>query len=325
MRIAVTGTASFLGSRILRRLVASRGGDAVVALDIAPPPQALGARHRELDLSAPAADQVLLDAFGEHKVSAVVHTAFFTNPRRDQSHSHELESIGTLALLAAAAAAGVGHVLLRSFTAVYGARGQNPNFLTEDHPLQPNPALAWARDKLEAEGHAAAFARRYPQMKVTVLRFAPLLGPFVRTFYTAILDRRLVPVPMGYDPLVQLLHPDDALAALEAAVARAPGGAFNVVPKAAIPLRSALHLAGTVPMPVPHPLAYIAADALWAAGLGTAPGAFVDYVRFLCVADGARAEGALGFSARYRSRDSLAAYLAYRHPRGSAREAEARA
>ena len=52
---------------------------------------------------------------------------------------------------------------MRSFTAVYGARGQNPNFLTEDQPLQPNPALAWVRDKLEAEQHAAAFARRYPE------------------------------------------------------------------------------------------------------------------------------------------------------------------
>ena len=36
---------------------------------------------------------------------------------------------------------------------------------------------------------------------------------------------------MGYDPLVQLLHPDDALAALRGgARARARGGAFNVVP-----------------------------------------------------------------------------------------------
>jgi len=325
MRIAVTGTGSFLGSRILRRLATSRGGDAVLALDIAPPPQALGVRHCLLDFSAPAADQKLLDVFREHEVAAVVHTAFFTNPRRDRSHSHELESIGTLGLLAAAAAAGVEHVVMRSFTAVYGARGQNPNFLTEDHPLQRNPELAWARDKLEAEEHAAAFARRYPQMKVTVLRFAPLFGPLVRTFYTAIFDRRVVPVPMGYDPLVQLLHPEDALEALEAAVARAPRGAFNVVPKAAIPLLSALHLAGKIPVPVPHPLAYAAADALWTAGLGAAPGAFIDYARFLCVADGSRAESALGFTPRYRSRDALAAYLEYRHPRGPAPEAEARA
>jgi UDP-glucose 4-epimerase len=322
LRIAVTGIASFLGSRILRRLAAKRGGDGVLALDVLAPPPELGVRHRELDLTAPAADQTLLDTFREHEIDAVVHTAFFTNPRRDRSHSHELESIGTLGLLAAAAAAGVRHVLMRSFTAVYGARGQNPAFLGEEQALRADPALAWARDKLEAEEHAAAFARRYPQLALTVLRFAPLFGPLVRTFYTAIFDRRVVPVPMGYDPLVQLLHPDDAVQALEAALARAPRGALNVVPKAPIPLLSALHLAGKIPVPVPHPLGCAASDALWALGLGPAPGAFVDYVRFPFVADGARAERELRVAPRYRSREALAAYLAFRHPRGSAREAE---
>jgi UDP-glucose 4-epimerase len=323
LRIAVTGTASFLGSRILRRLAAARGGDAILALDIAPPPAALKVRHLALDLSEPAADQKLLDAFREHEVGVVVHTAFFSNPRRDRNHSHELESIGTLGLLAAAAAADVGQVVMRSFTAVYGARGENPNFLTEERALPRNLALAWARDKLEAEEHAAAFARRYRQLKISVLRFAPLFGPQVRTFYTALFDRRLVPVPMGYDPLLQLLHPEDALAALEVAVERAAPGVFNVVPKAPIPLLSALHLAGKIPLPVPHPLAYAAADALWAAGLGPAPGGFIDYVRFLFVADGARAERELDFKARYSSRDALAAYLEYRHPRRRVREAEA--
>ena len=130
-----------------------------------------------LDLTLPGADQRLVDVLGEEEVDTVVHAAFFTNPRRDAAYSHELESIGTLHLAAAAAAAGVSHFVLRSFTAVYGARGQNPNFLTEEHPPQPPPALAWARDKLEAEQHAASFARRYPSLGLTVLRFAPSSGP----------------------------------------------------------------------------------------------------------------------------------------------------
>lgn len=324
-RIAVTGTASFLGSRLLRRLVGQRGPDAVVALDIAPPPKTLaGVLHREVDFTQPASDQKMLDVFREEDVSCVVHMAFFTNPRRDSSYAHELESIGSLGLLAAAAAAGVQHVVLRSFTAVYGARGQNPSFLTEDQELRPNPALGWALDKLEAERHAAAFARRYPRMGLTVLRFAPLFGPQVRNFYTAIFDRRVVPVLMGYDPLLQLLHPEDALAALDAALAQAPRGAFNIVPRSPIPLRSALHLAEKLPLPIPHPLAYAAADALWTAGVGTAPGAFLDYLRYLFVADGAKAERALGFTPQFRSRDALDAYLAYRHPR-HARETPAHA
>ena len=200
-RIAVTGTSSFLGGRVLRRLVERRGPDAVVAVDIASPPATLrGVRHRMMDLTLPGADRRLVEVLQEEGVNTVVHTAFFTSPRRDATYAHELESIGTLHLAAASAASGVGHLLVRSFTAVYGARGQNPNFLREDHRPDPAPELAWARDKLEAEEHAFSFSRRYPSLGVTVLRFAPLLGPGVHTFYTRILSKRVVPVVLGYDP-----------------------------------------------------------------------------------------------------------------------------
>jgi len=322
-RIALTGTASFLGARLLRRLAETTGAARLLVVDVAPPPDALDVRHRAVDLTEPAADQRLLDVFREEQVEAVLHFAFYTGPRRDATHVHELESIGTLAVLAAAAAAGVGRVVMRSFTAVYGARGQNPAFLTEDRPLQPDPALGWARDKLEAEQHAASFSRRYPDLKIAVLRFAPLLGPRVHTFYTRILDRRVVPVLMGYDPLVQMLHPDDALAAAEAAVDRPAAGAFNIVPSRPIPLLTALHLAGKIPVPVPHPIAYPAAELMWSAGVGEAPGRFCDYVRFPCVADGERARRELGFAPRHASRDALLAYLEYRHPPARLARAEA--
>ncbi len=322
-RTAVTGIGSFLGSRVLRRLAESRGGDAVIAVDVAAPPSALGVRHRALDLTEPASDQRLLELLRDEDVVTVVHAAFFTNPRRDSGYAHELESIGTLNLLAASAAAGVRRIVMRSFTAVYGANGKNPNFLTEDHPLQPDPALAWVRDKLEAEQHAAAFARRYPDMSVTVLRFAAVFGPGVHTFYTRIFDHRVVPSLLGYNPLVQLLHPEDAVTAFLSGIEGAPGGAYNVVPSRPVPLLTAYHLAAKIPVFVPHPVAYAGADLLWAAGLGAAPGRFIDYVRFLCLADGARARASLGFTARHSSRDALAAYLQYRHPGAAGQPAEA--
>ncbi len=325
-RIALTGAGSFLGGRLLRRLAETKGGDRIVVLDVAAPPSTLGVRYRELDLTEPAADEKLLLAFREEGIETLAHFAFLTNPRRDSSFAHELESIGTLSLLAAAAAASVRRVVMRSFTAVYGARGQNPNFLTEERPLQPNASLGWARDKLEAEQHAASFARRYPDMAIAVLRFAPLFGPQVRTFYTRVFDKRVVPMLMGFDPLLQMLHPDDALDAAERSLEREVEGAFNVVPKAPMPLGAALHLAAKVPFPVPHPIAYMACEALWAAGLTEAPAAFLDYVRYPWVADGARAEQHLGFRARHSSRDALLAYLRYRHPEGaSAGVAEATA
>ena len=303
----------------------TRGADAVVAVDVAAPPTTLqGVRHRMVDLTLPGADQRLVDVFREERVETVFHAAFFTTPRRDASYAHELESIGTLHLAAAAAAAGVRHLVLRSFTAVYGAGGQNPNFLTEDRRPDAHSRLAWVRDKAEAEEHAFSFSRRYPGLGVTVLRFATLMGPGVHTFYTRIFSKRVVPVVLGYDPLVQLLHPDDALDAVDAALAKGPSGVVNVVPRGTITLLTALHLSDKLTVAVPHMLAYPVAEMWWGSGVGEAPGAFIDYARFLFVADGEKARRELGFAPRYSSRDALMAYLEYRYPETARRAAEER-
>ena len=315
-RIALTGTASFLGGRLLRRLVEQRGADGVLAVDITPPPTTLhGVRHRMVDLTLPGADRRLVEVFHEENVATVFHAAFFTTPRRDTSYAHELESIGTLHLAAAAAAAGVRHLLLRSFTAVYGARGRNPSFLTELASPDADSPLGWVRDKAEAEEHACSFSRRYPELGVTVLRFAPLLGPGVHNFYTRVASKRVVPVLLGYDPLVQLLHPEDALEAAVLALEHGPAGVVNVVPRAPMTLLTALHLAEKVTVHVPHPAAYPLAELMWASGVGEAPGGFLDFARYPFVADGEKARRELGFEARHTSRAALEAFMDYRYPR----------
>jgi UDP-glucose 4-epimerase len=272
-----------------------------------------------VDLTLPGADRRLVDVFEEEGVDTVVHAAFFTDPRRDAAYSHELESIGTLHLAAAAAAAGVSHLVLRSFTAVYGARGVNPNFLTEEHPPERRSRLAWVRDKVEAEEHAFSFSKRYPSLGVSVLRFATLFGAGVHTFYTRIFSKRVIPVLLGYDPLVQLMHPDDALDAVAATLAKGPSGVLNVVPRDTLTLRTLLHLSDKLTVSVPHVVAYPSAELWWGMGLGEAPAGFIDYARFLFVADGAKARRELGFEPRFTSREALTAFLEYRYPEAAAR------
>lgn len=320
-RIAITGASSFLGERILRRLIREGHGDDLVVIDVAEPSISEASIHfHKVDLTEPAADQAMLDLFKADGIDTVLHMAFFTNPRRDTTNAHELESIGTLAVLAAAAAASVKNFVMRSFTFVYGARGQNPALIRETTPLPPRSGLAWLQDKVEAEEHAALFAKRYPEMAVRVLRFAPLLGPHVRTFYSRIFDRRLVPTLLGYDPLLQLLHPDDAEEALFRAIFSAARGAINIAPRGVLPLASAIHLSGKVKAPVPHLAAYWAVDALYAAGLVEAPSGFIDYVRYPCVADGEKAKRDLDFVAKYSSREAVDRYIAYRYPASEAGE-----
>ena len=323
----ITGTASFLGGRLLRRLVAAHGPDAVLAVDITPPPTTLhGVRHRMVDLTLPGADRRLVEVFREEEVDTVVHAAFFTTPRRDSAYAHELESIGTLHLAAAAAAAGVRHLLLRSFTGRLRRARAEPELPDRGARPDADSRLGWVRDKVEAEEHAFSFSRRYPGLGVTVLRFATLLGPGVHTFYTRLLSKRVVPVVLGYDPLVQLLHPDDALEAALLALEKGPSGVVNVVPRATITLLTALHLAdkvigaGAAPRGLPARGAVVGARA-WARR--RAASSTTRASRSSRTAR-RRARG-WASTARYSSREALEAYLAYRYPEVARRASAVRA
>jgi hypothetical protein len=87
---------------------------------------------------------------------------------------------------------------------------------------------------------------------------------------------------------------------------------------------TALHLSDKLTVAVPHFLAYPVADLWWGTGVGEAPGGFIDYARFLFVADGEKARRELGFEARHGSRDALMAYLEYRYPDTARRAREQR-
>jgi len=303
-KIAVTGSAGLLGSKLVRAL-AARGGADIVLLDLAPASDVPGGvTHRFLNLNLPYADGTLLKLLNEERPDVLVHLAALRSPSRDSTYAHELNSIGALHVLAAAGEAGVPRVLMGSTTLVYGARGDNPNHLTEAHPLRPDPRDGFVRDFVEAEQHAKDHARRYPQSKVAVLRFAQLLAPELRDYRSRVFASPAVISLLGYDPLVQALHPDDAIRALLLAIDTPDlEGAFNVAPDGVLPLSTVYLLFGTLPVPVPHPLAYALIEASWLSGVGPMPGVHAHYFRYLCIADNAKSKRVLGFRPEHTTLD----------------------
>jgi UDP-glucose 4-epimerase len=200
-----------------------------------------------------------------------------------------------------------------STTLVYGAHPKNPNFLTEDAELRghrsDDHSGRFVNDKVRAERQAQRFAREHREVEVCVLRFAPMLGPTVSNVVTRFLSRPFAPVMMGHDPLIQLVHEQDAAWALQRAVESQATGAFNIVGKGVLPYTTILALLGRVPVPMPQLLARPLAKALWATQLVGSPPSFLDYLLYLCVADGNRARRELGFSPRLSIKRTLLDFL----------------
>ncbi len=80
------------------------------------------------------------------------------------------------------------------------------------------PRTGIERDVVEAEASLAEFAERNPATTVTMLRFANVLGPDVRTSHIDLFSLPAVPMILGFDPRYQFVHEDDVVHALEHAV-----------------------------------------------------------------------------------------------------------
>jgi UDP-glucose 4-epimerase len=218
-------------------------------------------------------------------------------------------------VLNAARRTNVRKVVMRSHTFLYGAYPTNPNYLTEAHPLRARRAEPFFADKIAAEADALRFSDQTRGRIVTVLRTAPVLGPNVRSYLTQYLGRRVVPTILGFDPLWQFLHEADAVAAFKLALDRDAPGVFNVVGDGVLPLSTVVKLAGRVAVPVPRSVAKALVGALWLTQVAEAPPSMLDYLQYLCVADGERAKRELGFSPAYTTRESLLDFASAQHLR----------
>ena len=308
--VAITGARSFLGTELIKRLEEDRNYERVIALDVRKPEIPLEkTEFHELDLTAPTADDALATILAADSVDTVVHAAFLSHPTHATEWAHELEDIGTMHVLNACARVKPERLVLASTTMVYGASPSNPNFLTEDDELKGHADSRFINDKVRAEKQAARFAEQHPETTFCALRFAPLLGPTVTNLFTRFFSRPVAPVMMGYDPLLQFVHERDAVDALKLALDTNVSGAFNIVGDGVLPYTTVLALMGKIPLPMPHFLARSLCKALWATQVFDSPPSFLDFLRFLCVADGARAKRVLGFEPRYTIKRTVLDFL----------------
>lgn len=300
--ILVTGVTGYWGSRVAARL-ANEAGVHVIGLDAE---QSTG-RIQSLDfIQADAWNPALPDLIQAEEVDTVCHLAFMPATRTLES-AFEQNVMGTTRLLGACAQAGVRKVILKSSTAVYGARPGNSAFLTESHSLRGSRRYGYVRDMVEIEAFCRGFCRQVPDTVVTILRFASIIGPTADTPMTRFLREPGAPSLLGFDPMMQLIHEDDVVEALLHAVRHDVPGVFNVAARDLLPLGKIRGMAGKAPLIVFHPLAYWGMNLLGnrRSQLGRFLPMDPDYLRYPWVADLTRMGNDLGFEPRHTAEEAL--------------------
>jgi UDP-glucose 4-epimerase len=205
---------------------------------------------------------LILKVLERTEVDTLVHLSIIATPTRvgGRSAMKEINVIGSLQLFAAAQRVStLRKLVMKSTTAVYGASPQDPATFTEEVPAHAVPKHGYAKDVVEVARAARDFGRRRPDVCLSILRFANFMGSQIETPLTRYLSLPVVPTALGYDPRIQLVHEDDAVEVLRRATREDHPGIFNVAGDGVLLLSQAIRRCGKVAVPVPLPLANVAA------------------------------------------------------------------
>lgn len=295
MNVLLTGSGDFLGKLVLKRLNADPAIVKIVTVDPGRPARGKKVTHLKLG----AGDEKLVPHVKKEKINTIVHLPLDAHGDFDQT------VLGTMNLLGVAAEGGAHRVVLRSSTCVYGARHNNPNYIQEARRIRLGGKSPHVRHASEIERYAHDFLKHFHDVALAILRFAPIVGPTSDSPIMQYLRQDSCPVLLGFDPLFQLIHEEDAADAVVAAIKSDARGAINVAPEGVAPLLRMVRFLGKPTVPVPHPLAGLSETLLRASIPFDAA-----FLRYGCCGDNDRMKTDLRFVPRRSTSEALRALKA---------------
>ena len=297
--VVITGICGRLGrdlSRVLHRKRKVIGVDRRAFID-APG----DVEHHQMDIRSSRAREIF-----RHGVAAVVHLGVMHDPHESSVEHHEFNVVGLQRVLEYVETYKIPKMLLLSSANVYGPRPDNPQLIREDAPLLGAGPFSDIRDLVELDMLVNAFFWRNPSTDTVILRPAHILGT-VKNAPSNYLRLDVVPTLLGFDPMIQVVHQRDVLHAIDLALAPGVRGIFNIGGPEPISLSKAITVLQRRILAVPHSLAKAAVKNLFRFKLTSFPAPELDFIRYVCMVDDAKARSELGYAPAHNVEATLRA------------------
>jgi UDP-glucose 4-epimerase len=287
-RVLVTSAASGLGRLICRRLHRSMDVLAVDRDDF--PDRPKDVEHHALDLRRKGAIQLLK----KRKPNVVVHiSGIHASPERAQGTKLVDATVQLLSLVEQVKAR---KLVLVSSASLYGPSPTTASFLSEEAPLLGAGAAHDLADDISLDMMVQSFFWKQPHVETVILRPVHVVGPHLDNLASRYLKRRAAPVMLGFDPMIQIVHEDDLVSAIELSLKPGVRGVFNVTGPSSAPLSRLLAVRKSMPFPVPAPVFRAALERARALRLSAVDPGDLSFLRYSFLVDGERTKAALSFA-----------------------------
>ncbi len=296
--VVITGICGRLGRRLARELHRERPVIGLDRRDFDDRPKDI--EHHQIDIRRKKAREL----FRRGDIEAIVHLGVMHDPRGDSQMHHAWNVVAFQKLLDWVQIYDIPKLVLLSSANVYGPRPDNPQFLTEEAPLLGADRFSDMRDLVELDMLAQSFFWKRPDTETVILRPTNILGT-VKNAASNYLRLSKVPTLMGFDPMVQVVHQQDVVTALQLALRPGVRGIFNVAGPAPVALSKALRVLSRPTFSVPHQLARFGVERLWRLRMTSFPAPELDFIRYVCMVDDRRAREVLGYTPSFDLNQTL--------------------
>jgi UDP-glucose 4-epimerase len=311
MRILITGAAGFIGQQLLAELAVQQPHWMLFAADIRPIPANLQRANiypLHLDISQ---REAVLKTVAEYQPQAIVHLASVVSPPPGMSEAtlHAIDVEGTRAIIDAAAANGVGQLIITSSGAAYGYYPENAEWIDEHDPLRGHNKFAYAKHKREVEELLVQARIAHPQLRQLILRPGTILGKRVNNQITDLFKKRAILGVQGSDSRFVFIWDQDVVRIIRKGLECGTAGIYNLAGDGALSLGEIAQILQKPYRPWPVWLLQGALRALQFCRLTQYGPEQVDFLRYRPVLANRRLKEEFGYTPRYTSREAFIAFL----------------
>ena len=297
-QIAITGIGGHFGRAVARRLHRHHQVLGIDRREVSGLPKDI--EFMNLDIRRRGVE----DVFRRRNLDAVVHLNIMHDPRTRQSEHHAFNIVGTQKIFNLCAEHRVPKIIVLSSANVYGPDPSNNQFLEEDAPLMGGQNFGMIRDLIALDMFCNTFFWRHPEIETVILRPVHIVGR-VDNAPSRFLRLEHPITIMGFDPMIQLIHVEDVVTAIERALTPGVRGVYNVAGPSPSPLSLLLDRLDREPIALPESVARGVLEAGWSLKISDWPVPEVDHIKYVCMVDDSLAREQLGFSHDYSLEDIL--------------------